>query len=288
MNLKSVLKPLLAVLLISGLTSIAQAQIEFPAPSPKVKIEQRVGLTDITLEYSRPGVKGRDIFGSLVPYGEIWRAGANASTKITFSQDVKVAGNKVPAGTYALYFIPNQNNWTGIIHKNTSHWGVGDYDETEDLVRFDVRPNYMEEEMGMETMIFYINEIRDNSCTLEFSWDNVWFSIPVELGTQEAVIAELEAAMAGPSGRTHYEAARFYKSIGDLEAALQHIHIAVNEKDYSRFWSERLHSEILAESGDYKSAIATAEKALTMAEEAGNSDYVRANKENITKWREMK
>ena len=94
--------------------------------------------------------------------------------------------------------------------------------------------------------------------------------------------------MAGPSGRTHYEAARFYKNLGDVEAALEHIQIAVNEKDYSRFWSERLHSEILAESGDYKGAIAVAEKSLAMAEEAGNSDYVRANKENITKWREMK
>ena len=129
------------ILMIAMFFVQTNAQVTTPAPSPLCKVEQKVGLSDVTMEYSKPGIKDRTIFGNLVPFGEMWRTGANASTKLEFSQDVEMSGTVVPKGKYALYTIPGVDNWTIIIHKNTSHWGTGgkDYREGEDLVRFSIK-----------------------------------------------------------------------------------------------------------------------------------------------------
>ena len=139
-------KPLLCSLaFICGLAFVSRSSaqtpgVEFPAASPACTLKQRVGLTDIQVEYSRPGVKDRTIFGGIVPYGQVWRTGANQATKLTFSTPVKLEGHEIPAGTYALFTIPGENEWTIIINKNASQWGAFQYNEKDDVVRFKVTP----------------------------------------------------------------------------------------------------------------------------------------------------
>jgi hypothetical protein len=153
---------------------------EGAAPSPACSLKQRVGTTDIEIVYSRPGVKGRTIFGDLVKYNEVWRTGANASTKISFNNPVKLAGTEVPAGTYALYTIPGEKEWTVIIYKDTSLWGSMDYKEANDVVRVKATPMKLAE--SVETFTIDINDIRDDSATLNFIWDKV--RVPVKLNVK--------------------------------------------------------------------------------------------------------
>ncbi|MFT7588598.1 MAG: hypothetical protein ACI959_000809 [Limisphaerales bacterium] len=261
------------------------AQVDFPAPSPSCKIEQKVGLTDVTLEFSRPSKKDRTVFGGLVPYNEMWRTGANASTKITFSTDVKLAGNDIPAGTYALYTMPTEGEWTIIIHKNTTHWGLGgsDYKAEEDLVRFSVQA----QSLGrmVESFNIYVDDLRNNSATINITWDEAFVSIPLTIGTDENVLKEMEKALAGPDGRMYYSAASYlFNGKLDNNKAMEYINIAINDKDYERFWSLRLMSQIQAALGDYSGAIQSAEKSKTLATEEGNQDYVRTNTESIEEW----
>ena len=153
---------------------------EGPAPSPACTLKQHVGNTDIEIVYSRPGVKGRTIFGDLVKYNEVWRTGANASTKITFSNPVKFQGKDVPAGTYALYTIPGENEWTVILYKDTSLWGSFNYKEADDVLRVKVNPIKLAEKV--ETFTIDINNIRDDSATLDLLWDQIL--VPVKLNVK--------------------------------------------------------------------------------------------------------
>lgn len=264
------------------------AQVEFPAPSPLCKIEQRIGLTDVHIEYSRPGVKGRTIFGDLVPFGKMWRTGANASTKIEFSKDVVFGGQEVPAGTYALYTIPGEAEWTIVLHKNLSYWGTGgsDYDQAEDQCRFTVKPTRFAE--TVETFTILPNQIRDNSAVISLLWENTAIHLTLELGTMEEVEKDLKKVLNGPDGRTYYEAARFYLNAGDnMQEALDYINTAIEEKDYERFWVLRVKALIQAEMGQYAAAIETAKRSKALAEEAGNEDYVSMNDASIAEWSEQ-
>ena len=154
-------------------TGMAQ---ELPQPSPFCKVEQRVGLTDITIEYCRPSARGRVVFGDLVPYGEIWRTGANASTKIEFSTDVVFGGRKVPAGRYALYTIPGKTEWTIILHRNLSHWGVGAYDESEDLLRLEVKRKTVP---MTETFSMNFGNFRDEMADLTLQWEKAAVTVTI-------------------------------------------------------------------------------------------------------------
>ncbi len=264
------------------------AQIKTPAPSPMAKIEQTVGLTDVTIEYSRPGKKDRNIFAAdgLVPYGEIWRTGANASTKIEFSDDVKIAGQALPKGKYALYTIPNANEWTIIFHKNLTYWGTGgkDYNTSEDALRVTVKPE--KTAYAVESFTIDLGHLRDKSAHLIIAWDDTMVRIPVDVEVDSKVMKDIENAMAGTTRGEYYTAARFYyNNDKDLSQALTWAKKA-NEIE-SKFWQLKLQSQIEAKLGDYKSAIATAEKSKASAEKAGNMDYVRSNTKNIEKWSKM-
>ena len=145
------MRNLLILFIFSMASFTANAQIEVPAPSPGSKLEQKVGLTDITVEYSRPGVKNRRVFGKLVPYGEMWRTGANASTKITFSKDVKVEGNDLAKGTYALYTVPGETEWEVIFYKDLKHWGVPkEYKAEDEALRVTVESEELPWKRGPE------------------------------------------------------------------------------------------------------------------------------------------
>ncbi|MBU6343503.1 MAG: DUF2911 domain-containing protein, partial [Bacteroidetes bacterium] len=188
----------------------AFSQIKTPAPSPSGKISQEVGLIKIDIDYSRPSAKGRKIFGDLVPFGEMWRTGANASTKITFSDKVKVNGVDLPTGTYALYTIPGEKEWTIIFYKNTSFWGTPgkDYNENDVAVKFAVKPVTLKE--AVETLTFNISNLKNSSADIELCWDMTKIVIPVALETDAKVMADIKAQMDGPSANVYYQSARYY------------------------------------------------------------------------------
>ncbi len=260
------------------------AQVKFPAPSPACTVQQSIGLTEVKIEYSRPGVKDRKIFGDLVPFGEIWRTGANASTKISFDQDVNLGGQNVPAGTYALYTIPGQTEWTIILHKNLTYWGTPDnYNLEEDLCRFTVKSSPLA--TTVESFTIMPNNLRDNGAIISLMWENTAVHIPLELNTAKTMQTELEKALAGPDGRLYYQAARYYLDANsNTEQALEYINKAINEKGYDRFFVLRVKSLLLAQTEDYKGAIAAAELSLEKAKEEGNADYVRMNEASIKEW----
>ena len=154
---------LLAIVLFMAFT-VVEAQIETPQPSPTATFSQKVGLTDVKITYSRPSVKGRKIFGDLVPYGQLWRTGANMATKFEFSDDVKIEGQDIPAGTYALFTIPGEEEWTVIFNKNWQQGGTGNYKEEEDAIRFTVKPGDMP--MSVETLVIDINNVTSTSSSI--------------------------------------------------------------------------------------------------------------------------
>ena len=172
MNSKTLL---FALALVGGLafatrSSAQTTAVNFPAASPACTLKQRVVLTDITVVYSRPGVKGRTIFGGIVPYGQVWRTGANQATKISFSTPVKLEGHDIPAGTYALFTIPGEDEWTIIINKNVNQWGAFQYNSNQDLVRFQVMPATLKD-TSVETFAIEFNRIHDESALLELVWE---------------------------------------------------------------------------------------------------------------------
>ena len=268
-----------------ALTSV-QAQVKTPAASPMAKMTQTVGLGEVSLEYSRPSKKGRDIFGSLVPYGEMWRTGANASTKVEFSDDVEVMGHPLKAGKYALYTIPGEATWTIIFHKNLNHWGVGGdkYNKAEDALRVTVKPVKMPEGVAIESFMMAIDMLTPNGAELEIMWDNVYVGIPFTVGTDKKVMASIDQTMAGPSAGDYFAAGRYmFESGKDVNKAYEMVKKA-NTMNPDKFWMVRLQSLIEAKMGDTAAALKTAAHSKMLAEKAGNKDYVRMNEKSIMEW----
>lgn len=261
---------------------VANAQVNTPQPSPMGKISQEVGLTDINVEYSRPSAKGRTIFGDLVPFGEIWRFGANASTKIEFSEPVTLNGTAIPAGKYALYAIPNANSWDIIIHKNLEHWGAGEYDQTADQARFTASPEKTAN--FVETFEIGFNNLKANSGELQISWANTMVKVLIETNTQDLVSKQIEAfENPAPNYRPYYNAASYYYNSNlDMKKALIWVNKAV-EIEPEAFWVMHLKAKIELANGMKKEAIATAVKSKMLAEKAKNSDYVALNNKLIEK-----
>ena len=266
--------------------SMVKAQITTPAPSPACKFEQKVGLTDITLEYSRPGIKGRDIYGGLVPYGEMWRTGANASTKVSFSTDVKIQGEDLMKGDYALYTIPGEEEWEFIFYKDLSNWGVPQEWNEDDVA---LRVKGEARNMGqttVENMLIMIDEISNASAWMILAWERTAVGVKIEVPTNEMVMSSINATMAGPSDRDYYLAASYYFEEGkDMDQALEWINMSL-AKGGDKFWVLRRKALIQAAMEDYKGAIETAKKSRDLAKEAGNMNYVNANEESIKEWME--
>ncbi|TNE47273.1 MAG: DUF2911 domain-containing protein [Bacteroidetes bacterium] len=262
------------------------AQITTPAPSPTGKISQAVGLINVDVEYSRPSMKGRKIFGSLVPYGEMWRTGANASTKVTFSDAVQANNVSLDKGTYALYTIPGEAEWTIIFYTNTSYWGTPgpkDFKEEEVAARFKVPAQTLS--APVETFTMNIGNLHNSGASLELMWENTMVSIPVVVDTDAKVTASIESTMAGPKGRDYYVAARYYQEQKkDMKKALDWVNKSL-ELDGEKFWVLRLKANIQADLGMYKDAITTANKSTELAKADGNTDYPRMNAESIAEWK---
>ncbi len=277
------MKKLFLFLFIVGVMSAAQAQVQAPQPSPFTKIEQKVGLTDVALEYSRPGMRDREIFGDLVPYGEVWRTGANENTKITFSDDITIQGKELKAGTYAIYTIPKKNEWEVIFYSDASNWGnPAEWDE--EKVALKATAYVMELPFEMETFTILIDDLQNNSASLNFMWDTTVASLTFNVPTEAKAMASIEKVMNGPGAGDYFAAASYYHDEKkDLEKAYEWINKSV-EMGNNAYWVLRRKSLIEADLGKKEEAIATAKKSLEAAEKAGNQDYVKMNKDSLKEW----
>jgi hypothetical protein len=273
---------LLIALLLSSLTF--QSQILTPQPSPKCLFNQMVGLTDVEIEYSRPGLKGRNIFGDLVPFGKVWRTGANSNTTISFSEDVVIDGKTLKKGKYALFTLPKVESWEVIFYSKTDNWGTPeDWNESDVALRASVVPQMLNK--NVENLTIDINNLDNNFGYLNISWEKTLVSLKFEVPTQKMAMASIDKIMAGPSAGDYFSAAQFYlQSNGDMNKALSYVNKALELNKATPFWYTKLKSLIQAKLGDKKGAIETARISLAAAKEAKNSDYVKMNEDNITEW----
>lgn len=269
------MKKLLLVALVAGSFSFANAQqLKTPAPSPAQTIKQDFGLSDIELSYSRPGVKDRKIFGDLVPYGKVWRTGANNATTITFGDEVMIGGKKVPAGKYGLLTIPGADEWTMIISKQTDVSSPAAYKKEEDVVRVNVKPATVG--MKAETFTMQFANVQAESVELHMRWDDILVSLPITANVEEKVMAQINNLM-NKDNRPYFSAAMYYIEKGkDLNQALAWLDKAV-EQNPNAFWIHHQRANTLARLGKKADAKAAANKSMELAKTAKNDDYVRLN-----------
>ncbi|HTL67656.1 MAG TPA: DUF2911 domain-containing protein [Lacunisphaera sp.] len=266
-RLHPVVSVIAALVCATGLFAQAPAVLVLPNASPAGTVKQRVGITDIEINYSRPGKKGREIFGNLVPYDKVWRTGANTATEISFSTPVKLNGTAVPAGTYELFTIPGKTEWTVIIHKHMSQWGAYSYDEKNDVARFKATP--VVNPYTVETFTIGTGDLRDTSGTLYFVWDRTRVPIKVEVDTVGMLRPQIEAVMASDDPKKPYvPAAMFYLDNNiDLPKAIRWMDAAIAAQP-DAFYLVYRKALIQAKAGDKAGAIATA----TASKEAAAKD----------------
>ena len=267
-------------------TMAVSAQVKTPAPSPKAEFEQMVGLTDVEIEYSRPSAKGRAVFGDLVPFGKMWRAGANQNSMISFGDDVMIDGKTLVKGKYALFITPKADNWEVVFYTDTDNWGTPEnWDEAKVAVRTNVKPETLNR--NVETFTISLNNVTNDSAHLEFAWERTLAAVKFEVPTSKLAMANIDKALAGPAAADYFSAAQYYfQSNGDNAKALEYINKAaeMTSAKGTPFWYNRLKSQIQAKAGDKKGAIETAKASLAAAEKAGNADYVKMNKDSIAEW----
>lgn len=260
------------------------AQLQTPQPSPSAKLEQKVGLTDVTIEYSRPAMRGRTIFGDLVPFNKLWRTGANANTKISFSDDIIFGGQKVKAGTYAIYSKPGSSSWEVLLYSDSGNWGVPqDWDAAKVVATAEAEVE--KNAQTVESFSISIQNLNNAGASLVIAWENTQVSVAIEVPTHQKVMASIEKVMqASPQANDYYGAAVYYLQENlELKQAKNWIEKAVELRPEA-FWMMRQQSLIYAKMGQTKAAIAAAKKSLAAAEKAGNADYVKMNKESIAAW----
>ena len=278
------------MLIAAGLlmTNVGIAQVKTPAPSPKSIVTQTVGLTDVTLEYSRPSAKGRAVFGDLVPFGRMWRTGANQNSMITFSDDVKIDGQKVAKGTYAIFATPKADTWEIVFYNDTQNWGLpAKWDDAKVAAKTNVKPTTLSQ--NVESFTLAINHLSNDAAHLEISWEKTMVAVKIEVPTQDLAMSSIEKALKGPTYGDYFSAAQYYYSANlnnakALEFVNKAVDMAVADKGEAPFWYLRLQSLVQARSGDKKKAIETAKASLAAAEKAGNADYAKMNKDSIAEW----
>ncbi len=257
------------------------AQVQAPSPSPTSTLKQEVGLIDITINYSRPGVKDRTIFGELVPYGEVWRTGANSTTTVSFSGDVMIGGKNLKQGEYSLFTYPGKNDWTIIFSNSMTSPDANGYDKSNEAVRLQVKPETLDKKV--ETFTIDVNNIRNNTATIDLSWENTRVSIPISLNTDEKVFASIDQVMNGPTANDYYAASTYYLTAGkDLNQAHKWATKAVEMTNAKFPWIIYNKAQIEAELGQKDQAVKTAQQGVSAAKAMKNDHYVMLN-ENLIK-----
>ena len=267
-------KILIAVITFLSAGIINAQQLTTPQPSPTQTTKQNFGLSSIELSYSRPGIKGRKIFGDLVPYGKVWRTGANNATTVTFGDDVMIGGTKVTAGTYGLLTIPGETEWTFIITKQTDVTSPAAYKEDQDVVRVKVQPATLP--FSIETMMINIDNIKSNSCVIGLAWDNVYASFDVTTDVESKVMKQIKDIMEGDN-RPYFNAALYYIENGkDLNKAVEWLDKAFAQNS-DAYWVQYQKARALKMLGKKPDALAASNKSIELAKKAKNDDYVALN-----------
>ena len=281
------MKKFLLLLCVTLVSFSMEAQIDTPAPSPSSKMEQAVGLTDVTVEYSRPSMRGRTIFGDLVPFDKVWRTGANARTKVTFSEDVTIDGQELKAGSYAIFTKPSAQSWEVYFYTEYQGGGApGKWDDSKVAAKTTAQVQSMD--MDVESFTITIDDLSDNGATLGILWEKTYVGVKFEVPTDATVTKNIDRVLNGPGAGDYYAAAVYYASSGkDISKAKEWMDKAMSMTEKPAFWQLRQQSLIQAKSGDKKAAIVTAKKSLAAAEEAGNADYVKMNKDSLKEWGAM-
>lgn len=282
------MKNLKLTLIALTLSLTTFAQIDTPAPSPSATLTQEVGLTTVTIDYSRPSMKGRVIFGELLGYDELWRTGANLATKISFADDVTLAGNKLAAGDYVILTVPGKTEWKVNMYAFESA-GVSSYFSKDPLATASIKPTSLTD--VVETFTIDINNLRNNSATIDLIWEKTKVSIPLSVDSDSKIMAQID----GYDKKAKSEMANDFNGAANyllaenknLEKALS-LSSRATEIRPDAFWMLRTKSLIQAELGQYKNAIATAKLSLAAAEKAENKTYIDFNKASIAEWKKMK
>lgn len=280
--MKTFLPAMTAALALVAMPSFAQLQL--PAPSPLAKLTQRVGLTDITIEYSAPGAKGRAIYGGLVPFDQLWRTGANAPTRLTFSEPVKIGGKDVPAGSYSVLSIPGKDSWTLIVNKNLQLQATNGYKEADDVARVTVKPTAIPHR---ERLTFLFADYDDNKANLDLEWEKTKVSLPIELNTPAQVKRNLDQSLGGAWVPFNSAARYTLENKGDLAQALGWVDKSLSLNDH--WFNNWTKAELLAAQGKTKDALTHAKKAQELGQKNPQGFFFSENvKKAIDEWSKKK
>ncbi|RPE08238.1 DUF2911 domain-containing protein [Chitinophaga lutea] len=269
-----------AALCVIATAPVAAQGIKMPQPSPTQTIKQDFALSEVEVTYSRPAVKGREVLGNLIPYGRMWRVGANAATKIKFGEDVKLNGTVVPAGEYVIYTLAKQgeSTWEVVINKGLKNWGTDGYKQEEDVARF--KADAQELPFPVESFMIAFENVRPSAMTMMLLWDRVMLPIEITADIDGKVMAQIDAAMKTDK-KPYFQAASYYFETGrDLKTALEWADAATKANDKA-YWIFHLKAKIQAKMGDKAAAKATAEKSKELAKAGNNADYVLLNEKLI-------
>ena len=277
--MKQTIKKFSLSLMALAMAFISQAQtVKVPAPSPLQTLKQNFALSEITIEYSRPSARGRAVYGDVVPFGKVWRTGANGSTKITFGEDVKVEGKAVKAGTYALYSIPGKDSFTFMLYKDLKLGGdVANYSAENELIRFAVKSSKVTEKV--ETFTMNVSDITASSSNIELTWENTRVAFNITADIDASIMASIDKAL-NKDNKPYYQAASYYYDNNkDMKLALEWVNKAT-EQNPKAYWVVLLKAKIELKLKDKAAAKASAEKVIEMAKADKDDAYIK-NGENL-------
>ena len=262
-----------AAIVCAAFSATEAQQLRTPAPSPTQTVQQDFGISSMQLIYSRPGMRGRKIFGDLVPFGKVWRTGANSATRIKFNDDVSIGGQPLKAGEYALYTIPKEAEWEVIINKGSANWGT-DYKQEDDILRVKVKPVKLND--AVETFTMQFDNVKSTSADLKIMWEKTAVAVPITTDIDKKIMAQIDNLM-NKDNRPYFNAAMYYLESGkDLNQAVTWFNKAI-EQNPNAFWIYHQKANALAKLGKKDEARLAANKSIELARSQNNDDYVKLN-----------
>lgn len=272
------MRTVLTLVAVAALTTTASAQqLELPRPSPNAKVSQVIGVTEISVDYSSPGVKNRKIWGGVVPYGQVWRAGANSATKITFAKDVVIDGKPLAAGSYAFFVLPTATKWTLILSKNANQFGAFTYKKEDDVLRVDVKP---QPAPMRERLAYQFSNFNDAGGSLDLEWEKVRVSLPIKVHTDEQVAASIKG-FQNNGWSPWAQAARYELEKKNIDEGMKLIDTSIQLKE--TWLNVFVKAQLLAARGNYKEALPLAQKAKEMGDKDAEDFFLKADVENALK-----
>lgn len=277
---------LLIILLVTSVSYTTVSAQELPVPSSYAEVHQRVGLTDFTITYSRPNAKEREIFGGLVPYGKVWRSGANMATTIEFTSAVEFEGNKVEPGKYSIFITPEEDSWKIVLNTIWETSGTGAYDVANDVATIEAKVVKASDKTESWTIGF--DAVLGDNAIMYFAWADVKVKVMITAPSTDLAKVNIKEKLDELNNvyGSYNNIARYYLGEGNSADALKYAILSVENAE--KFWNVKVLSEAYAANGDYKNAIATAEKSLELSQKAEYQPYIDMNTENIVKWKNKK